>query len=280
FVWDGSRLLQEYTYKGSYTYLYTDQDSYEPLAQIFDNAKDETQYLAYFHNDQIGIPREMTDIHGNLLWYGEYTAWGRLKKDGRVYQHAHQPFRLQNQYFDEETGLHYNLMRYYEPEAGRFVNQDPIGLLGGDNLYQFAPNAQIWIDYWGLARLTYRHTIKPDKKTNISELRRQIRGQIKAMNKIIQEEGLIGLKARIRAYNEDVEKEGRNFVKTLGPAGDCKAWLHEPDMRTGGKPMDVTKVGDKRINSILGGQADRIARDILEMPDETTKITYQLKLKR
>ena len=149
FVWDGSRLLQEYTYKGSYTYLYTDQDSYEPLAQVFDNAKDGKQYLAYFHNDQVGIPREMTDIHGNLLWYGEYTAWGRLKKDERVYRNAHQPFRLQNQYFDEETGLHYNLMRYYEPEAGRFVNQDPIGLWGGENLYSFAPNTQEWIDPLG-----------------------------------------------------------------------------------------------------------------------------------
>ena len=94
----------------------------------------------------------MTDIHGNLLWYGEYTAWGRLKKDERVYKDAHQPFRLQNQYFDEETGLHYNLMRYYEPEAGRFVNQDPIGLLGGDNLYAFAPNAQEWVDVLGLAK--------------------------------------------------------------------------------------------------------------------------------
>ena len=145
FVWDGSRLLQEYTYKGCYTYIYTDQDSYEPLAQVFHNNQDEGQYLAYFHNDQVGIPREMTDIHGNLLWYGEYTAWGRLKKDERVYKNAHQPFRLQNQYFDEETGLHYNLKRYYEPEAGRFVNQDPIGLLGGDNLYWFAPNTSKWL---------------------------------------------------------------------------------------------------------------------------------------
>ena len=152
FVWDGTRLLQEYTYKGSYTYIYTDQDSYEPLAQVFHNNQDEAQYLAYFHNDQIGIPREMTDINGNLLWYGEYTAWGRLKKNERVYKNAHQPFRLQNQYFDEETGLHYNLMRYYEPEAGRFVNQDPIGLLGGSNLYQFAPNTQYWIDPLGWKR--------------------------------------------------------------------------------------------------------------------------------
>ena len=150
FVWDGTRLLQEHTYKGSYTYIYTDQDSYEPLAQIFDNAKDGKQYLSYFHTDQIGIPREMTDINGNLLWYGEYTAWGRLKKDERVYKNAHQPFRLQNQYFDEETGLHYNLMRYYEPEAGRFVNQDPIGLTGGSNLYQFSLNSLTWIDPLGL----------------------------------------------------------------------------------------------------------------------------------
>ena len=49
-------------------------------------------------------------------------------------------FRLQNQYADRETGLHYNFFRYYEPDAGQFVNQAPIGLLGGENLYQFAPN--------------------------------------------------------------------------------------------------------------------------------------------
>ena len=95
----------------------------------------------------------MTDIHGNLLWYGEYTALGRLKKYERVYKNVHQPFRLQNQYYDEETGLHYNLMRYYESEARRFVNQDSIGLLGGgDNFYKFAVNAQGWIAPLGLSR--------------------------------------------------------------------------------------------------------------------------------
>ena len=150
--------MQEYTYKGSYTYIYTDQNSYEPLAQIFDNAKDGKQYIAYFHTDQIGIPREMTDIHGNLLWYGEYTAWGRLKKDEWVYKNAHQPFRLQNQYYDEETGLHYNLMHYYEAETGRFINQDPIGLLGGENLYQFAPNVQEWLDVLGLS--SFRQAVR------------------------------------------------------------------------------------------------------------------------
>lgn len=140
FIWDGSRIVQEYNYKGTYTYIYTDQDSYEPLAHVFLNHKDEKLYLTYYHTDQIGIPREQTDQFGNLLWTGEYDAWGKLTAENKIYPNAHQPFRLQNQYFDAETGLHYNLMRYYDPNCGRFINQDPIGLLGGENLYQFAPN--------------------------------------------------------------------------------------------------------------------------------------------
>ena len=69
FVWDGTQLLQAYIYKGSYTYIYTDQDSYEPMAQVFHNNQDEAQYLSYFHNDKIGIPKEMTNIYGNLYQF-------------------------------------------------------------------------------------------------------------------------------------------------------------------------------------------------------------------
>ena len=72
---------------------------------------------------------------GNLLWFGNYTGQGRLKEEARVTDSAYQPFRIQNQYADRETGLHQNFYRYYEPDEGRFVNQNPIGLLGGENLY-------------------------------------------------------------------------------------------------------------------------------------------------
>ena len=89
------------------------------LPQVFHNNQDEEQYLAYFHNDQIGIPREKTDIHGNLVWFGVYYGWGKLKSETNVMGSAYQLFRLQNQYADHETGLHYNLIRYFEPEAGR-----------------------------------------------------------------------------------------------------------------------------------------------------------------
>ena len=64
----------------------------------------------------------------------------------------HKSFHQQNQYADHETGLHYNFFRYYEPDVGRFVNQDPIGLDGGANFYQFATNAQIWLDPLGLKK--------------------------------------------------------------------------------------------------------------------------------
>ena len=167
FVWDGSHLLQEIHPDGSYTYIYADQESYEPLAQVRDwTTKDgeSRQQIHYFHCDQIGIPREMTDKDGNLLWFGNYTGWGRLKEETRVTDNAYQPFRLQNQYVDRETGLHYNFFRYYEPDAGRFVNQDPIGLEGGFNVYQFALNAQDWIDPLGL--------VKSKKPVNLPSIKR------------------------------------------------------------------------------------------------------------
>ena len=90
----------------------------------------------------------MTDKDGNLVWFGNYTGWGRLKEETRVTDSAYQPFRLQNQYADRETGVHYNFFSYYDPDAGRFVNQDPIGVEGGFNFYRFTPNAQEWVDVW------------------------------------------------------------------------------------------------------------------------------------
>ncbi|MEQ4762044.1 RHS repeat-associated core domain-containing protein, partial [Klebsiella aerogenes] len=58
---------------------------------------------------------------------------------------------FQGQYFDAETGLHYNRHRYYDPEIAGFISQDPIGLAGGLNVYQYAPNPLGWVDPWGLS---------------------------------------------------------------------------------------------------------------------------------
>ncbi len=60
------------------------------------------------------------------------------------------PLRFQGQQVDDETGLHYNRYRYYDPNSGRFVSKDPIGYAGGLNSYAYAPNPVVWIDPLGL----------------------------------------------------------------------------------------------------------------------------------
>ena len=99
----------------------------EPLAEVrnwINEDVESDQQTHYFHCDQIDIPRETTDDEGNLVWFGNYTGWSRLKEKNKVTDTAYQPFRIQNQYADRKTGLHYNFFRYYKPEAGRFVNQE------------------------------------------------------------------------------------------------------------------------------------------------------------
>ncbi|NQJ69542.1 hypothetical protein HO543_10530 [Streptococcus suis] len=68
-------------------------------------------------------------------------------------EHELQPIRFQGQYYDPETSLHYNRFRYYDSDVGMFIQRDPIGLLGGLNTFQYAPNPIHWIDPLGLSTL-------------------------------------------------------------------------------------------------------------------------------
>nr|WP_241017679.1 RHS repeat-associated core domain-containing protein [Burkholderia sp. Ac-20349] len=180
FLWDGMRLVQEIYHdrlgEEALTYLY-EPDSYVPLARIDQatpaandaNARD-TVY--YFHNDVSGLPEELTDVDGELVWQAHYKVWGNAVQEewiARAPQRpppvwdemqpaaapAHVPrpqnLRFQGQYLDRETGLHYNTFRFYDPDIERFINPDPIGLAGGTNLFQYAPNSLGWIDPWGLS---------------------------------------------------------------------------------------------------------------------------------
>jgi RHS repeat-associated protein len=89
----------------------------------------------FFHNDHLGTPWQMTDAAGRVVWSAEYTAFGTANATGAA--NVFQPWRLPGQYEDAETGLHYNLRRYYDPATGRYISSDPIGLAGGANLYSY-----------------------------------------------------------------------------------------------------------------------------------------------
>ncbi|RMM83252.1 YD repeat protein [Pseudomonas coronafaciens pv. striafaciens] len=146
FLWQGLRMLREESPGQSSLYLY-EPGSYAPLARVDQKEGEAENKVYYFHTDQIGTPLEMTDAEGQIVWQAKYRAWGAVEK--LVVNEVEQNLRFQGQYFDVETGLHYNTFRYYDPEIGRFTTQDPIGLLGGFNLYQYAPNTNGWIDPLG-----------------------------------------------------------------------------------------------------------------------------------
>jgi RHS repeat-associated protein len=92
----------------------------------------------------------MFDQTGAQTWSGELSIWGELRLDlGAAWDG---PVRWPGQYEDAETGLYYNRYRYYDPEAGQYVSQDPIGLLGGDQPYSYVSDPLVEIDPYGLIK--------------------------------------------------------------------------------------------------------------------------------
>ncbi|WP_238116209.1 RHS repeat domain-containing protein, partial [Vibrio cincinnatiensis] len=104
------------------------------------------QYYVY-QCDHLGTPLRLVTPKGDVVWQAHYETWGEAQIE---IERVVNPLRYQGQYYDAETGLHYNLARYYDPRTGRFIQPDPIGLLGGLNHYQYAPNPVMWIDPTGL----------------------------------------------------------------------------------------------------------------------------------
>ncbi|WP_115449068.1 RHS repeat-associated core domain-containing protein, partial [Escherichia coli] len=99
-----------------------------------------------------GLPLALISEDGNTAWRGEYDEWGNQLNEENPY-YLHQPYRLPGQQHDEESGLYYNRNRYYDPLQGRYITQDPIGLAGGWNLYNYPLNPIIRMDPLGLYNL-------------------------------------------------------------------------------------------------------------------------------
>ncbi|NHZ93883.1 type IV secretion protein Rhs [Massilia sp. CCM 8733] len=177
FAWDGNRLLCESRGQWERTYIY-DSHSFVPLAQVDTVTQQGASFapdcsVHYMHTDHLGTPNEITDQHGEIFWAVAYKTWGNVLRRTDIaldfvnltsteqnYIQSElaqaQPIRFQGQYHDTETGLHYNRFRYYDADCGRFVSLDPIGLSGGNNMYQYAANPIVWIDPLGLATNLFR----------------------------------------------------------------------------------------------------------------------------
>nr|WP_228144107.1 RHS repeat-associated core domain-containing protein [Moraxella cuniculi] len=161
-LWEGNRQLQEYTDQLIFTTVY-DQDSFEPVSRLVQSRDKDCDDLKiyHYHNNHLGTPQELTDDYGNVVWANYEYAWGgrythhynsQSLNGYDILEHELQPIRFQGQFFDTETSLHYNRFRYYDSDVGMFIQRDPIGLLGGINIYQYADNPVMWIDPFGLNR--------------------------------------------------------------------------------------------------------------------------------
>jgi RHS repeat-associated protein len=148
FLWQGDKLIAESSDSHYQTYLY-EYGSFRPLALITGEGADNA-HAYFYHLDQVGTPLEITGHDGAIAWAVDYHAYGNVARE-RV-QEITSPLRFQGQYYDEETGLHYNRHRYYSPETGRYITVDPIGLAGGLNNYQYAKNPTGWVDPLGLSQ--------------------------------------------------------------------------------------------------------------------------------
>ena len=129
------------------TWLF-EEESFVPLALIQDGK-------AYsIVCDQLGTPMEAYDEEGREVWYRRLDMNGKVLEETQpgltLEGYVSIPFLFQGQYYDHETGLAYNRFRYYDPELGRYISEDPIRLAGGVALFGYVEDVNSWLDILGL----------------------------------------------------------------------------------------------------------------------------------
>lgn len=205
-LWDGNVPLHEWCYKAiglqsdeeentspkepteDITTWVFEAGTFVPTAKI----QDGQQYSIV--SDYLGTPIQMYDGQGNKTWDCTLDIYGKVLAVDKGTEFDC-PFRFQGQYADEETGLYYNRFRYYDNSFGCFLSQDPIRLLGGNNLYNYVCNINFQIDIYGLLKKGEK-PIQTYEVTTYNEFRRKsvkgdgLEGHELLQNVILEKEGL------------------------------------------------------------------------------------------
>ncbi|MDN2481501.1 RHS repeat-associated core domain-containing protein [Vibrio agarivorans] len=127
FVWSGSQMIQETVDGVTYDYQWL-PGAYSPVSQVNDGE------IAVYHHDHLATPKVMTNENGDVAWQAEYSAFGEILSEQAK---GHNLIRFSGQYQDRESDLNYNYFRNYDYLTGRYVQKDPVGLIGGINTYLY-----------------------------------------------------------------------------------------------------------------------------------------------
>ncbi|MGK5547108.1 putative T7SS-secreted protein [Streptomyces sp. URMC 127] len=187
FTWDGATLAEQTSTDGRLPNPVTltwDYQGLHPISQTERiSAADAPQrevnrrFFAIV-TDLVGTPTELVDETGEVAWRTRSTLWGTTawSRDSTTYT----PLRFPGQYYDPETGLHYNYHRHYDPETARYTSPDPLGLTPAPNPATYVDNPHTWSDPLGLMRCGQGHGHRgeaegPGNAANGARLREQLR---------------------------------------------------------------------------------------------------------
>ncbi|MDI3388186.1 RHS repeat-associated core domain-containing protein [Streptomyces sp. B-S-A8] len=155
FVWDGTTLCEQMSHtpgRPESVALTWDYEGRRPLAQTerkqLSGREVDDRFYAIV-TDLVGTPTELLDVSGEIAWRARGTLWGTTAWNKGATGYT--PLRFPGQYFDPETGMHYNYFRHYAPEAARYLSPDPLGLGPAPNPNAYVNSPQTWSDPLGLA---------------------------------------------------------------------------------------------------------------------------------
>ncbi|MBS0028071.1 DUF6531 domain-containing protein [Chitinophaga sp. 22321] len=232
-LWDRNVPLHEWQYTGEYPpHLGANaegslQEQEEPVEQLITWVFEEGTFVpcAKLENsaaysiiaDHLGTPVQAYDTAGNKVWERELDCYGKVRT-----LHGNKAFcsyLYQGQYVDEETGLAYNRFRYYSPEAGIYLSQDPIGLTGGFTLYGYVKDPNALVDQFGLMaagkmRGATATVTAGDKSVTLSS-KNKVHAEMRGLDALNKEGALAGKDVVIHDVN------GHFSIDGDAPVGMC-----------------------------------------------------------
>ncbi|MFF0004671.1 DUF6531 domain-containing protein [Streptomyces tibetensis] len=252
FAWDGATLCEETSWTSGSSHVVSltwDHDDLHPVSQaerITTTEAPQQEIDERFFSivtDIVGAPAELVDEYGRIAWRARTTIWGATA--WAADSDAYTPLRFPGQYYDRETGHHYNCFRHYVPDTARYTTPDPLGLAPADNSYAYVENPLTWIDPLGLSACP-RTANAAQLQDFYSQAQKYGKGGYKELA-----DGRFRFYGEVTPARNPGEMIGRRLVREWDPATGAKRIWHET-LDANGKVRivrpDVSVTGGKKIH--------------------------------